>query len=240
MEENARKQPKPPYLSYKTLTNFISGFKAAGLPDRIDRTVMSGQSGATQSNLIQSLLFFNLIAEDGTPSTELAKLVETEMGDSTLLKQLITTGYSFVFTSDLNLETATDGQLQEVFRTAGLGGDTTRKAMTFFVQIAEAAGLKISPHIKSAKKSGNGGSSSPRPRKRRTQASSATAADVGGSAAIATPPGYKPNVLHLNVEGTRTVTVTAPLDLTKKEIKRLKTWLGVTLLVEDWDEEGDA
>ena len=43
----------------------------------------------------------------------------------------------------------------------------------------------------------------------------------------------KTHTLPLNKEGTRSISVTAPLDITEKEIKRIQAWLAVTLLV-DW------
>jgi hypothetical protein len=43
--------------------------------------------------------------------------------------------------------------------------------------------------------------------------------------------------LPLDKEQTRKITITAPLDVTAKEVKRIKQWLEVTLLIEGSDEE---
>ena len=49
-------------------------------------------------------------------------------------------------------------------------------------------------------------------------------------------PGFKTYEVPLNVEGDRSVKISAPLNMTQKEIKRLQKWAEVTLFV-DWEEE---
>ncbi|MDP3072465.1 MAG: DUF5343 domain-containing protein [Opitutaceae bacterium] len=235
MEETTTKTPNPPYLAFKTFQNFINGFRQAGLPARIDRTVMAGQSGATQSSLMLTLKYFGLIQENGTPTPALVNLVEHPETETKQYADLARRSYPFIFSNGLNLETATDGQLQEAFRAAGLGGETIRKGLTFFVMMADAAGIKISPHVKSAKNKAAGNGAAPQRPRRRRPSSSAASDDGDADDPSEFQGGMKSHVVPLDKEGTRSVRITAPLDMTDKEIRRLQKWMEVTLFV-GWEE----
>src|SRR5688572_11426146 len=71
------KKPIPPYVAYKTFINFVNGLKAAGIPNRIDKSIIR-LSGAAQSQLIYALRFFGLIEADGKPKEPLTRLVNSE------------------------------------------------------------------------------------------------------------------------------------------------------------------
>lgn len=225
MPEDNAKTPLPPYLAFKSFLNFIDALRKSGLPGRIDKSVMSGQSGGTQSSLMQTMKFLKLIEEDGTPTPTLVALVKQSSEDSKkAYAELAAKHYSFVATKGVNLETATEGQLEEVFRSF-YSGDTVRKAMTFYILLATEAGMKVSAHLKAAKRkaTGNGGSATRRPRKKGGE----------GSGVAFTPPapppapdGHRTYQLDLAVEGTRFVKMTAPINLTAAEIERIKGWMG--------------
>ncbi len=238
MEETSVKRIAAPYLAFKSFTNFVAGFKDAGIPGRIDRSVMAGQSGATQSALLQTFKFLQLIKEDGTPTDQLSALVEK--GDAATYATLAKKYYSFVFDSGVDVERATEGQLKEVFEKAtGFTGETVRKAMTFFVQLAEKGEIKLSPHLKSGKGAGGStGTVTSRPRRRR--------AGGGNDGEDNTQPNP-----HQEVAGTsktyeialsldnpdRKVVITAPLDLSEKEMRRVHRWMQVTFDI-GWEDEG--
>lgn len=158
-EKTEAKGPIPPYLSYKTLGTFLASMKIA-LPSRIDRSVMSSMSGTIQAQLIATLEYLGLINSEGVPTDKLAGYVHSEGSEKQrLLKDIIVSAYPFLFKEGFDIKRATYSLLQERFIKAGVGGDTIRKCISFFLQSAEEAGIELSPHFK--KKSG------PRPGSRR-------------------------------------------------------------------------
>src|SRR6266487_1120511 len=122
MKEDNQTKP-PPYLSFTTLKNFLASLKNGAIPARIDKTLMVGQSGATQSYLMSSLRFFNLIDANGVPQPELKALVTSE-GDERkkIWKPIFEKGYAPII-GDLNLETATVGMLHDKFSAQNLAGE---------------------------------------------------------------------------------------------------------------------
>jgi hypothetical protein len=143
------KKAIPPYLPYKTLFNFLDRIKVA-LPNRIDRSLMASYSGAVQSQLIGTLEYLNLIrSDDGVPTEKLEKFLHSEgVEQQHLLKEILTSSYSFLFKEELDLRRATSESLYEKFRQVGATGDTTRKCVAFFLKAAKDAGIELSPHIK--------------------------------------------------------------------------------------------
>lgn len=141
------KKPIPPYVPYKTFINFVNGLKQ-GIPARIDKSVIR-LSGATQSQLIYALRFFDLIEPDGKPKESLARLVNSEGAErKKLLKEMTHRAYSFVFTSSLDLNAATGKQVEELFGEHGVQGETARKAISLFLLFAKETETKVSPHLK--------------------------------------------------------------------------------------------
>ncbi len=66
MDTPERKAATPPYVAYKTLSNFLDRFKQ-GLPGRIDRGLMGSMSGAAQSQVTTALRFLGMISENNIP-----------------------------------------------------------------------------------------------------------------------------------------------------------------------------
>lgn len=225
-QDDSVKPILPPYLAFQSFKNFIKGLRETGLPARIDKSVLGSMSGATQSSLILTLKFLRLISADGTPSPELVQLVDGgEAGEKKVYAGLIAQRYAFVAERKVSLETATQSQLEEVFTAKDLTGETLRKAVSFFVLLSTEAGMKVGPHLKSAKRRGNG--SGVRRQKKRNGDEG-----VGGGSGPAVPPppptepsGHKSYALDLSADGKRIIKVTAPIDLKSDEIERLSGWL---------------
>src|SRR5438552_4156298 len=119
----AAKNP-PPYIAHKTFTNFINGL-AQGMPSRIDKSVMSTLAGSTQGQLLATLRYFGLIRPDGTPEKLLTELVNSEGEDrKKMIGDIVKRSYDFVFSSGLNLQSATTGQVEELFTAEGVAGET--------------------------------------------------------------------------------------------------------------------
>lgn len=148
MESKETVKAIPPYLSYKTLSNFLDSLKIA-VPSRIDRSLMRSMSGTLQKQLVASLEYLGLItAGKGTPTESLTKLVHAQGTErQRLLKEILTVSYPFLFKDGFDLERTTSSELQTRFAEAGTTGDTTRKCIAFFLKAAKDAGMKISPHI---------------------------------------------------------------------------------------------
>ena len=147
---NGAKNP-PPYIAHKTFTNFINSL-AQAMPARIDKSVIDNMAGSVQGQLIATLRYFKLIQPDGTPEKLLTELAPSEGEErKKLINEMVKRSYDFVFASGLNLQTATTGQLEELFTAEGVAGDTRRKAFNFFLALCKDGGIQLSSHIKPAK-----------------------------------------------------------------------------------------
>ena len=179
-------EAKPPYVAYKTFTNFIKSLRESGIPDRIDRSVFPGMSGAAQSFLLASLRFLGLITNDGAPTAILKDLVENPQNETIIFSKAVKEKYNFIFDGKFNVNSATGAQLTEKFKEQGLNGSTIVKALSFFTSLCEAAGIKTSPHIKGSRPTGgaNGGT-------RRVYKKRKSADEEAGCQPPATPPAAK-------------------------------------------------
>ncbi len=160
MNESKRSHTSPPYIPYRTFRNWLDGLKA-GVPARIDRSVLGNMAGVVQSQLLATLRFLNLIDQDGIPEELLARLSKADGQDRQKLQaDALKAAYPFMFAHGFNLQTATPKLIEEQFQKAGVSGDTVRKCVAFFLLAAKDAGLPISPHIKTprrvVRRSGNG------------------------------------------------------------------------------------
>jgi hypothetical protein len=139
---------KPPYLSFRTFSNFLDALRVSGVPTRLDRSVMASKSGSIQALLLSALHFFGLVSQNGLPTADLEKLVQSEGRDrQETWRRILIKSYPALF--KLDLQRATTQQVSEVLGREGLSSpDTIRKALNFFLIAAKDAGLKLSPHIK--------------------------------------------------------------------------------------------
>lgn len=153
------------YIPYKTLTNTLDRFRSGHLPNRIDRTVFPGQSGAAQTQLLAAMKFLGLIDEElNTPTDVFKKLVPAdEATRKKLLRGVLETSYAELF--KLDLLKATPGQLNETMAAHyTVSGSTLVKAVRFFVAAATDVGIELSPLLSKQKvRAGNGAA----PRRRR-------------------------------------------------------------------------
>jgi hypothetical protein len=146
----AERTAAPPYLPWKTFIGFLTILKKTAIPQRIDRSVMPGFSGSNKSQLLATLRFLGLIAEDGTVTDDLRRLVNAvglpEQWKE-VLADMLYPPYSNIL-GDLDLNSGTAQQLVERFRTIGkLDGSALRKAVAFFLAANASAGLTMSPHF---------------------------------------------------------------------------------------------
>jgi hypothetical protein len=145
----ADKQRLPPYVSYRTFQNFLEGLQQ-GVPARIDRSYWGDRlSGSTGTQLMSALRFLRLIDANNVPTSQLKMLAQASSDQRTeILKQVATEAFSFLMQGTLDLQSSTYAQLQEAFdNTFELTDGVSRKCVKFFVEMASAAGIPLSPFI---------------------------------------------------------------------------------------------
>lgn len=149
---------KPPSsIAYKTLKNFLEIFKDKEIPSHIDRSVLPpSMSGGNQAYLVSALKFLKLISENNVPEENFHLLVKAEGAERTkILREVLTSAYPFLLNDkDLDIERTTTRVVSDKFKETGISGDTVRKALTFFLNAAKDAEMKVSSHIKTQFSSG--------------------------------------------------------------------------------------
>jgi hypothetical protein len=149
MVKDKGRQRLPPYVSYRTFQNFLEGLQH-GVPARIDRSYWSDRlSGSTGTQLMSALRFLRLIDANNVPTSQLKSLAQASGDQRTeTLKQVANEAFSFLTQGTLDLQSSTYAQLQEAFdNTFELTDGVSRKCVKFFVEMANAAGIPLSPFI---------------------------------------------------------------------------------------------
>lgn len=146
--ERTQLEQIPPYISYRTFSNFMAELKVRGLPSRIDRSVMAHKSGTIQSQLLLALRYLRLVKGSGQPTEKLQKLLESQGSQrKTILKQVVENSYRAMFEKDFGLATATSNQMEEIFQKTGASGETVRRCVAFFIAVARDGGISVSSYI---------------------------------------------------------------------------------------------
>jgi hypothetical protein len=140
-------EPVPVYLSFVTFRSSVQNLRTHGLPDKLDRTAWN-RSGGEQSQIISAFRFLGLI--DGSDNTQpsLRKLVDAQENteqEKTVLSALLKEKYGKLF--DLNLKTATPGQVSDAIASYGPTGATRDRAVRFFLKAAYHCGIPLSSRL---------------------------------------------------------------------------------------------
>lgn len=223
---NDDKKKSAPYVGYATLRSFLDGLKANGIPSQLDRSLLGGMSGSTQSQILGTLEYLGLKVND-RPTPLLEKLVRAE-GDERreLLNTIVRANYAFLFDGDVDLEKASQKQLDDAFRAEfdQISGETLRKAASFFVSVAKDAGVQFSAYIASASPSAR-----PAAAKRRSSSRGggrnmdAETNDQVQEREEPLPENFIRHIFQLRKD--LTVTLPLPSDLSGKDVERLHRWL---------------
>lgn len=147
--ESAPERALPPYIPFKTLANFLQKLKDTTVPPRIDSSLLRSYPGSVARHLKAALKYMGLIDETGNTTNVLPVLVKAygtpEWKDA--LRDFIPDVYSNVI-GDLDIDTATLGQLQQRFREQGAAeGQMLQKCITFYLSALREASLTFSPHF---------------------------------------------------------------------------------------------
>jgi len=139
-----RKYPAA-YLPYSTLITGLDHLKAVSIPNRIENQTFPSMSSQSQSQMLSALRFFKLIDANGIPQPALTPLVNNQTERQGLLKALIEEHYPDIV--KLDLSKMTPSQLDEAFDNEhyNVSGETKKKAKTFLLKAAQAAGFKVHP-----------------------------------------------------------------------------------------------
>lgn len=210
----AKETFKPPWMAFATYWNFIDELASHPLPPVIDRSLMSSKSGSDQAALLSALRSFDQITATNEVTPALTAITVSDLDDrKRALASLVEHYYAAPLQVSRN--NGTQAQLYDCFRDQfGItGGDTLRKAATFFLHAARHAGLTLSPHFPQIR----AGQGAPGTRKTRKRVAKKTAvSDGGGQGEQATPPPKSEYELtvQLATGGSMTLTVSVnPLNL---------------------------
>lgn len=180
---------QPPYMSWATFENIIETLGSRGLPDQIDRSLLTSRSGGDQAQFLRAARAFKLIDEAGRPLPRLKEYVTQPDRRRDILREVLTESYPSVVALGTG---ATPQQLTAEFRAFGIEGDTVRKAETFYLNAARQAEIELSPHFKNTRQGAG-------PRKRSTRANGRGKADSqsGGTDAVVQQPSMHPAITTL-------------------------------------------
>jgi len=156
-----QKKLPPPYVSYRTFWNFLEGLQQT-LPARIDRSYWGTRlSGSNGGQIVAALRFLDLIDISGFPTTKLRQLVGSRGGErAEVIRRIVREAYGFLAQDTPDPQTATYAQLEEAFRGHfQLAGDVARKCIKFYICLATAGDIKLSPFVTSKTRNVHSGAS---------------------------------------------------------------------------------
>lgn len=210
MTEEAAKLSAPPYVPYKTFTNFINGLGETGIPSQIDKSIMRSLSGSVQSALTSTLEYLKLIDKNGKPAPQLTQLVESkDKQRADILRSVLEKAYPFLFSGSVELKRATTKQVEDAFRDQGAGGSTVVKCIAFFLAAAKEALVEVSSHVKTPQLQRN---TTPKRNAGAGASSGASPTDSDDDDGFQIPPDSKQ--LRLPVLGRGDLVLVVPADMT--------------------------
>ena len=149
------KRRSPPYVSYRSFLTLLEELQR-GLPARLDRSYWGDKfSGSTGTQLMSALRFLNLIDSNGVPTSQLRELVRSRGTEKNeILKKVSYEAFTFLASNSIDTETATYAQIEEAFyEIYQVDKDVARKCIKFFTELANDAGIRLSPFITKKSKS---------------------------------------------------------------------------------------
>ncbi len=157
---NLRKKLPPPYVSFRTFWNFLEGLQHA-MPARIDRSYWGSRlSGTNGGQMVAALRFLDLTDNNGFPTLKLRQLAGSRGSErAEIIRRIVREAYGFLAQDAPDPQTATYAQLDEAFRdNFQLAGEVVRKCIKFYISLATAGDIKLSPFVMSKTRNGRGGS----------------------------------------------------------------------------------
>jgi hypothetical protein len=162
-EDVASGEFKPPYMSFQTFWTFLDELTSKPLPPQIDRSLLSTKSGTDQANLLAALKSFDFVS-DNLAVMEPLRLFAA--GDAEIRLKILEESVLEFYVPQLavSAQNGTEKQLLDSFEVEfGYTGETRRKAATFFLHAARAAGITLSPHFPNTRSGSGSGTARRRP-----------------------------------------------------------------------------
>jgi hypothetical protein len=138
----------PAYISFTTFQSAVQSLRVHGLPDKLDRTAWQSRSGTEQGQIIGAFKFLGLIDENDRTQPVLKSLSGAQEGseaEKELLSGLLKAKYLKLF--ELDLKTATSGQVAAAIGSYGPTGATRDRAVRFFLKAAHYCGIPMSSRL---------------------------------------------------------------------------------------------
>jgi len=157
MEKTDKKTP-PPYVTYKSFSNFINDLREHGMPTHITRTILPG-SNSGKATMAASLRSLGLINGDDEPTAMLEKLTTPDIDYSKTLNEIIISHYDFLSDPEFDIKNTTTEKVVERIKGAGASGSTITKCMSFLISACDEAGIEVSKYVKApapVRTAGNG------------------------------------------------------------------------------------
>ncbi len=183
-DTSEERAPLPPYISFKTLENFVKRLKETTVPARVDSSLLRTFSGSVARQLTAAMRYLALIEDGGKTTDKLGRLVKAygTADWQAALGEVIFDAYRELI-GDLNLAVATPAQLAEKFKHRGAEGQVLQKCVTFYLAAARQGGMTLSPHIMS-KPRGRSERARGRPKRLRPETREAEYNEVMGEPAV--------------------------------------------------------
>lgn len=211
MDEKEAQGLKPPYLSYQTFSSFIDELASRPLPPQLDRSMLSTKSGTDQAGLLSALKFFDLTKGENVVQPKLSALVTGHPEQrKALLAQMVKERYATQL--GVSAQNGTEKNLVDSFDQYGITGETRRKAMTFFLHAARAAGLTLSAYFPTIR---SGSGSTTGTRAKRTVKRRVASSPSGGKPEVPQAPSADGDVHSVTLRSGGTVTVAVTVNLFK-------------------------
>jgi len=151
------KKLPPPYISFRTFWNFLDGLQQA-MPARIDRSYWGDRlSGSNGTQLVAALSSWTLRCQRFS-HVKLRQLTGSRGNERVeAVKTIVREAYRFLAEDAPDPQTATYAQLEEAFHDHfQLASDVARKCIKFYICLASAGGVKLSPFILDKTRTGSG------------------------------------------------------------------------------------
>ncbi len=145
-EDKEKSQEKvPPYISAATFFNALASLVEHGVPQQIDRSVLSKFSGGVQRQLILAFSYLGLIDDEDRPTERLKSYEKADVERrKTILQELIQQHFPRQVSI---LPDGTLQQLQSSFSEFEIEPSVRAKCIAFLLNTAKRIGLPVGKHI---------------------------------------------------------------------------------------------
>lgn len=145
--ENISKKAPPPYVTYKSFSNFINKLREDGMPTHLTRSTLPG-SNSGKATMAASLKAMGLIENKDEPTDLMKKLVNPECDYPSVLKEVLYSTYDFLTDPEFDLKNTTTDKVMEKFRELGAKGSTVTKCISFLLSACQEADIEVSKYVK--------------------------------------------------------------------------------------------